>query len=1103
MAGEGGDEEMAGVPPAPAAMYGRSGSIFVDAEPDGTGSASPGAAGMWGLDAARSAPDNVRRAVVSSHRSLKSRVSHDVDACLALRCCPGSARLTTKWLLIFWVAVFFCVELALATVLFVLDVFGVGQTFADNCSSWIADQLGNWTTWDGSSCDASSSDYCPCNVACAIADGEVRGPSDEGVEHLDVASYVLTISIVAIELGCLLIITLKITKPLFKLEKSVSQIVAAAEATEAEDAMRHAAIGVDSEDVENGVSQPEETNDSAPRQVRGPSDFSYELDALGAKDRKKAEVRRRVRTGGEQLTASGQQVDEDEMVIEEELWIETETMPGDLARLHVSLNLLLRRMQALQRQRAMLRAQLIASLRSECHARRELHELKCQVAATESAARQVGNASASSEAKPEHRAVGRLLPPLRAKPKDAPISLFCATWNVGEARPPDVLPSLLHHALEARADVVAIAVQECTFKHGLTRNKKRALGGGGSGGAGVVSVQEHMADVIQTTLGHAYGLVDAANILDGSDSVRSNVVGTVLGSPDAAGIRIFVFAHACHHAFVAPMGVSSVTTGVGGIGYNKGAVAVSVKVRNTRILFVGSHLAAHQGEARQRDSDFQKISRLVRAPIWREAAWGGCHMPWEQDATSASASHSGSAGEDTGKAAIRGAANALRGAMQGILAGGASKWEGANDATVPGEVASTAANKGMDGKSVTRSVALPQPEAAVSHHHTVWMGDLNYRIELERDQVLELARKGNFDELYAADQLRASREAGTAFAGYNEAPISFAPTFKFTPGTGEYESKKMRVPSYCDRVLWRSAAGHHCSCSTYGSDPTIKTSDHKPVFAVLNASLGPRQLGGRPSTFVLKLHIFDARAVLSAGGPESLDASPGRTADSFSRYDVPSVGAEDTTRQERLSGEEASLATPPFGYRILLSCGHMRRTPAVLNVAGVGHDPSVMAPSAGGTLLLYIEEDNVEALLADPFVIVVHSSGAEASFIEATPATVTSAEAERRQALARQSTTTAADGRNAPGANHDSGEGKHQETLQRPGSTMGSGSFAIPREAIVSAGLLPDDRPSDEHRRVHAPTRDTALPVSADLYSSGVRAGRLTCRLALSLHAPQ
>ena len=68
---------------------------------------------------------------------------------------------------------------------------------------------------------------------------------------------------------------------------------------------------------------------------------------------------------------------------------------------------------------------------------------------------------------------------------------------------------------------------------------------------------------------------------------------------------------------------------------------------------------------------------------------------------------------------------------------------------------------------------------------------------------------------------------------------------------------------------------------------------------------------------------------------------------------------------------------------------------------------------------------------------------------------------------------------------------------------MGSGSFAIPREAIVSAGLLPDDRPSDEHRRVHAPTRDTALPVSADLYSSGVRAGRLTCRLALSLHAPQ
>ena len=74
---------------------------------------------------------------------------------------------------------------------------------------------------------------------------------------------------------------------------------------------------------------------------------------------------------GEQLTASGQQVDEDEMVIEEELWIETGLCP--VIRLASHPELVASTDQALQ-QRAMLRAQLIASLRSECHAR--LHELR-------------------------------------------------------------------------------------------------------------------------------------------------------------------------------------------------------------------------------------------------------------------------------------------------------------------------------------------------------------------------------------------------------------------------------------------------------------------------------------------------------------------------------------------------------------------------------------------------------------------------------------------------------------------------------------------------------------------------------------------------------
>lgn len=65
-----------------------------------------------------------------------------------------------------------------------------------------------------------------------------------------------------------------------------------------------------------------------------------------------------------------------------------------------------------------------------------------------------------------------------------------------------------------------------------------------------------------------------------------------------------------------------------------------------------------------------------------------------------------------------------------------------------------------------------------------------------------------------------------------EGELTFPPTYKFDPGTDEYDSSaKMRIPAWCDRILYRTA-GHAGSGKVtpldYRSWPA-NPSDHKPI----------------------------------------------------------------------------------------------------------------------------------------------------------------------------------------------------------------------------------------------------------------------------------
>ncbi|KAG0244691.1 Endonuclease/exonuclease/phosphatase [Mortierella sp. GBAus27b] len=119
--------------------------------------------------------------------------------------------------------------------------------------------------------------------------------------------------------------------------------------------------------------------------------------------------------------------------------------------------------------------------------------------------------------------------------------------------------------------------------------------------------------------------------------------------------------------------------------------------------------------------------------------------------------------------------------------------------------------------------------------HTIWGGDLNYRIALPEDLVKTHVSARNYDALLKHDQLIAQQRLSRAFSEFDEPPITFQPTFKYDVGTNTWDSsEKRRVPAYTDRILYRSkgTSKDNVEALFYKSHMEQIISDHKPVSAL-------------------------------------------------------------------------------------------------------------------------------------------------------------------------------------------------------------------------------------------------------------------------------
>nr|XP_023648302.1 phosphatidylinositol 3,4,5-trisphosphate 5-phosphatase 2 isoform X1 [Paramormyrops kingsleyae] len=129
--------------------------------------------------------------------------------------------------------------------------------------------------------------------------------------------------------------------------------------------------------------------------------------------------------------------------------------------------------------------------------------------------------------------------------------------------------------------------------------------------------------------------------------------------------------------------------------------------------------------------------------------------------------------------------------------------------------------------------------------HLFWFGDLNYRLDMDIQEILNYINRKEFEPLLKVDQLNLEREKNKVFLRFAEEEITFPPTYRYERGSRDtYVWQKQKptgmrtnVPSWCDRILWKSYPETHIVCNSYGCTDDIVTSDHSPAFATFEVGV--------------------------------------------------------------------------------------------------------------------------------------------------------------------------------------------------------------------------------------------------------------------------
>jgi hypothetical protein len=273
-----------------------------------------------------------------------------------------------------------------------------------------------------------------------------------------------------------------------------------------------------------------------------------------------------------------------------------------------------------------------------------------------------------------------------------------------------------------------------------------------------------------------------------------------LRSHTLQAIHMMLFVHKSVEPLITNVSSAAIACGMANTLGNKGGVGISFKIANSRMLILNSHLSAHQGKVAERNFQVWKILNELADLLNME------------DNAGKNADNGGNVGDvksDDVKELVR--------------KGSGSDDENSDNEQTENDISVKPSNfKGVD-------------KIEKYYDCLIFMGDMNYRINGNRNIIDKLLLANMHEVLMSNDQLTVSFEQNKLPKFLIESPISFRPTYKFNKKSDVYDtSAKKRIPSWTDRILYKS---DNLTCLTYNSVPDIRISDHRPVYATFLAKI--------------------------------------------------------------------------------------------------------------------------------------------------------------------------------------------------------------------------------------------------------------------------
>jgi len=255
-------------------------------------------------------------------------------------------------------------------------------------------------------------------------------------------------------------------------------------------------------------------------------------------------------------------------------------------------------------------------------------------------------------------------------------------------------------------------------------------------------------------------------------------------------------------------------------------------------------------------------------------------------------------------------------------------------------------NRNKDGTLILQNtlgvLGTPELEFTMQFDHVFWVGDLNYRIDMQlggpaydpynyakenekkmRPAVDLAIANQDWATLMEKDQLRYCQANGEAFVGFTETDPTFAPTFKLERKAG-FEYKGQRIPSYTDRILWKSMPPLKDLVvqTEYSAVPAVGSSDHKPVIATFEVQPTPvitpikEKYAKTQKPFPILKLLKKVKKGRKAGGAEQ-SADTSNTAD---KSGASAASSSSQSSKDAAAGKAAGIAK-------ILEAGRAKRAP--------------------------------------------------------------------------------------------------------------------------------------------------------------------------------